>query len=162
MASCSVLHHHEHCACVYEGVLPSSRLKYLNKAMGLQIYKKYNWHCGGAELATACIEGRRAGLRVLLHTLCHYVLWAKYYWWIFNLAVATRPAKLPNLICQIFRLYGISCCTFMLPGFPTVLFLITLQYLKLKEKAWFILSCEHHQHLPTHVKQEERGRGFQS
>ena len=37
---CSVLHHHEHCACVYQGVLPSSHLKYLKKALSLQIYKK--------------------------------------------------------------------------------------------------------------------------
>ena len=30
-------------AHVYQEVLPSSRLKYLNKAVSLNIYKKYNW-----------------------------------------------------------------------------------------------------------------------
>ena len=50
----SILHHHEHCTCVYQTALPSSRLKYLNKAVrviSLQIYMKYNKQGAGADLA---------------------------------------------------------------------------------------------------------------
>ena len=61
----SVLHHHEHCRCVYTVYVsgsaacrPWSHLEDLNKAMSLQIYKKYNWQhaCakpGMAKSATA-------------------------------------------------------------------------------------------------------------
>ena len=44
--------------------LPSSRLRYLNKAVSSQIYKKYDWQ-------------HQAGLRALLHALCHYTLRVK-------------------------------------------------------------------------------------
>ena len=65
--------------CAYQGALPSSRLRYLNKAVSLQIYKKYNWQRASAELATctACVEGHRAGPRALLHALRHYGLQVK-------------------------------------------------------------------------------------
>ena len=72
----SVLQHHEHCARMYQGVLQFSRLKYLNKAMSLQIYKKYSWQLAGAELviSTAHVEGSQVGPTALLHALRHYVL----------------------------------------------------------------------------------------
>ena len=38
--------------CVYQGALPFSRLRYLNKAVSSQIYKKCNWQRASAELAT--------------------------------------------------------------------------------------------------------------
>ena len=71
-----ILHHHEHCMGVYQWTLPSSRLRYLIKAVSLQIYKKYNWQCTSAELAvfTAHIEGHWAEPTVLLHALHHYML----------------------------------------------------------------------------------------
>ena len=49
------------------GALPSSRLKYLNKAMSLKTYKKYNWEHAGPELGicTAHVEGCQAGPRVV-------------------------------------------------------------------------------------------------
>ena len=104
-------HHHEHCVDVYMEALPSSRLKYLNKVVSLKFYKKYNWQHTGAEVAicTAHEEGCWAGPRVLLHALCHYMLWVKIFA-DFNLAVSTLTAKPPNLIPrQIFRLYGRYC-----------------------------------------------------
>ena len=58
-------------------------------------------------MCTACIEGRRAGPRALLHALHHYALRVKIILADFNLAVSTPTAKPPNLIPrQIFRLYG--------------------------------------------------------
>ena len=48
----TILCHHKHCSSLYQGALPSSHLKYLNKAISLQIYTKYNRQCTGAELAT--------------------------------------------------------------------------------------------------------------
>ena len=38
--------------CVSESALPSSPLKYLNKAVSLQIYTNYNWQDTGVELFT--------------------------------------------------------------------------------------------------------------
>ena len=35
VAPCSVLHHHEHCVCIYQGALPLICLRYLNKAVSL-------------------------------------------------------------------------------------------------------------------------------
>ena len=72
----SVLYHYKHFERVYQGAFPPSCLRYLNKAVSSQIYKKYNWKCFSDELAicTACVEGRRVGPRVLQHVLCHYVL----------------------------------------------------------------------------------------
>ena len=52
MAPRTILCHHKHCSSLYQGALPSSHLKYLNKAISLQIYTKYNRQCTGAELAT--------------------------------------------------------------------------------------------------------------
>ena len=68
-----VLHHHKHCTRMYQGALPSSRLRYLNKAVSSQIYKKYNWQHTSIELAicTAHVKGCRAGPGVLLHALYH-------------------------------------------------------------------------------------------
>ena len=95
----SVLRHYKHCERVYQGVLPSSRLRYLNKAVSLQIYKKYNLQHANDKVAicTACVERRRAGPRALLHALCHYTLRAKIILADFNLAVSTPTAKPPNL-----------------------------------------------------------------
>ena len=64
-----VLRHHKHCACIYQGALPSSCLRYLNNAVSSQIYKKYNWQHASVELGicTARVEGHRAGQRALLH-----------------------------------------------------------------------------------------------
>ena len=85
---------------VYQGALLFSHLKYLNEALSLQIYKKYNWQHAGAMLAicTAYIEERHAGPRALLHPLCHYALCAKIILANFNLVVSTLTAELPNLI----------------------------------------------------------------
>ena len=65
----SVKRHYKHCERVYQGALPSSCLRYLNKAVSSQIYKKYNWQHVNDELAirTACEKGRRAGPRALQH-----------------------------------------------------------------------------------------------
>ena len=60
----SVLHH-EQCAHVYQGALLSSRLKYLNKAVTLQIYKKYNWQCAGAKNTMEWVGGLWRSLAVL-------------------------------------------------------------------------------------------------
>ena len=69
---CSVIRHYEHCERVYQGALPSSCLRYLNKSVSSQIYKKYNWQHVNDELAirTACEKGRRTGPRALQHVLC--------------------------------------------------------------------------------------------
>ena len=48
----SILHHHCVSVCVSESALPSSHLKYLNKAVRLQIYTNYNWQDTGVELFT--------------------------------------------------------------------------------------------------------------
>ena len=68
----SVIHHYKHCERVYQGALPSSCLRYLNKAVSSHIYKKYNWQHVNDELAirTACEKGRRTGPRALQHVLC--------------------------------------------------------------------------------------------
>ena len=94
VAAHSILCHHKHSACVYQGVLPSFRLRYMNKAMSLQIYKKYNWQQASAKLVicTAHIEGHRAGPRALLHALHHYALRAKIKLADFNLAIL-RPDR---------------------------------------------------------------------
>ena len=47
----SVIRHYKHCERVYRGALPSSCLRYLNKAVSSQIYKKYNWQHVNDELA---------------------------------------------------------------------------------------------------------------
>ena len=46
-----VLRHHKHFMCVYRAALPSFCLRYLNKVMSSQIYKKYNWQCASTVLA---------------------------------------------------------------------------------------------------------------
>ena len=66
----SILCHYKHCERVeervYQGALPTSRLRYLN-----QIYKKYNWQRVTDELAicTACKTRHWAGPRALQHVL---------------------------------------------------------------------------------------------
>ena len=106
VALCSILRHHKHCVCVYQGALLVSRFRYLNKAASSQIYKKYNWQCASAELAICTCEGAP---RVLLHALRHYMLRIKMILADFNLAVSSPMAKLPNLISrQIFQLYGMT------------------------------------------------------
>ena len=54
--------------------------KYLNKAVSLQICKKYNWS----------VERHRVGSRALLQALCHYMLWAKIILVDFDLVVSTH------------------------------------------------------------------------
>ena len=68
----SVIRHYKHCERVYQGVLPSSCLRYLNKAASSQIYKKYKWQHVNNELAirTACEKGCQTGPRALQHVLC--------------------------------------------------------------------------------------------
>ena len=80
----------------------SSHLRYLNKAVSSQIYKKYNWQQASAELAicTARVEEHHAGSRALLHALRHYALRVKIMLADFNLAVSTLTTKLPNLISR--------------------------------------------------------------
>ena len=117
------------CAFIRERCRP--RLRYLNKAVSWQIYKKYNRQHASAKLdiCTARIEGCRAGPRALLHALCHYALraWhrAKILLADFNLAVSIPTAKPANLIPrQIFRLYSITkstkFCTRSWPFRPTL------------------------------------------
>ena len=61
---------------VYQGLgmLPSSRLRYLNKAVSLQTCKKYNWQCASAELAicTAHIEGCWVGPNCMYYIIMHW------------------------------------------------------------------------------------------
>ena len=45
----SVILHHGR---VYQGALPSSHVRYFNKAVSSQIYQKYKWQHASAELAT--------------------------------------------------------------------------------------------------------------
>ena len=75
----SVLRHYKHCKRAYQGVLPSSRLRYFIKAVSSQIYQKCNWWRASDELAicTARVERCRAGPRALLHALHHYPLRVK-------------------------------------------------------------------------------------
>ena len=65
----SVIRHYKHCERVYQGALPSSCLRYLNKAVSSQIY---NWQHVNNELAirTACEKGHWTGPRALQHVLC--------------------------------------------------------------------------------------------
>ena len=67
----SIIRHYKHCECVYQGALPSSCLRYLNKAVSSQIYKKYNWQHVNNELAihAACEKGCWTGPRALQHVL---------------------------------------------------------------------------------------------
>ena len=89
MAAHSILCHHKHSACIYQGALPSFHLRYMNKAVSLQIYKKYNWQHASAKLVicTTRIVGHRVGPRALLHAVRHHALWAKIKLADFNLAV---------------------------------------------------------------------------
>ena len=107
----SLLCHHKDHTCVYQGALLSSCLRYLNKAVSLEIYKNCNWQRASPEPATctAHIEGcwqsqeRYCMQYVIMHS------GQKYHCRIFNLAVSTPTAKPPNLIPrQIFQLYGIT------------------------------------------------------
>ena len=91
VAPLSVLGHHEYYVRGYQGALPSSWLRYLNKAVSLQIYKKYNWQCASTVLVIckARVEGCPAVPRVLLHALHQYALQAKIVLADFNLVVST-------------------------------------------------------------------------
>ena len=118
----SILHPHKHCAYVYQGALPSSRLRYLNKAVSSKIYKKYNWQCTSDEQAkcTTRVEGCQAGRQecycmhyVIIHGKRKIVLAD------FNLMVSIPATKLPNLIPrQIFQLYGNTCMPLLSKCFP--------------------------------------------
>ena len=68
-----VLHHQKHCTCIYQGVLLSCHLRYLNNAVSSQIHKKYNWQHASVELAiyTAHVEGGQAGQECYC---MHYVI----------------------------------------------------------------------------------------
>ena len=78
------------------------RLRYLNKVMSSQIYKKPNCQLlapDGSKSATACITS------LCITSLCiaYEIVLVD-----FNMAVSTLTAKLPNLIPRlIFQLYGI-------------------------------------------------------
>ena len=66
-----MLCHPKHFMRIYQGTLLSSRLKYMNKAITLQMYETYNWQHAGATQAicTVCVEGRRVGSGELLCAL---------------------------------------------------------------------------------------------
>ena len=71
---CSVIRHYKHCECVYQGALPSSSLRYLNKAVSSQIHKKYDWQHVKDELELYVqLAKRGAGRdqeRYSMHVLC--------------------------------------------------------------------------------------------
>ena len=50
-ASLCITPSYKHLMCVYRAALPSFCLRYLNKAMSSQIYKKYNWQRASTVLA---------------------------------------------------------------------------------------------------------------
>ena len=130
----SVIRHYKHCERVYQGVLPSFCLRYLNKAVGSQIYKKYNWQHVNDELAIRTAREKGAGRGQERYSM-YYVLRiagaANIILADFNLAVSTPTAKLPNLNPhQIFRLYGI----FSVP--------LATVYLICVHALWFY-SCSH-------------------
>ena len=107
-----IIRHYKHCERVYQGALSSSCLRYLNKAVSSQIYKKYNWqHVTDDKLAirTACEKGRRTGQeRYSMYYVLRIAGAANIILVDFNLAVSTPTAIPPNLNPrQIFRLYGI-------------------------------------------------------
>ena len=89
------VHHYKRCVCIYQGALLSTVLRYLNKAVSLQIYKKCNLQHASAKLATCAthIEGHWVGPRVLLHALHHYSLRVKIILADFNLEVSTPTTK---------------------------------------------------------------------
>ena len=94
VAPLSVLCHHQYYVRGYQGALSSSWLRYLNKAVSLQIRKKYNWQCASTVLVicTAHVDGCPAVLRVLLHALHQYALRAKIVLADFILVVSTLTA----------------------------------------------------------------------
>ena len=81
-------------------------MRYLNKAVSLQIYKKYNWQRVSDELAMwgAGWDQECYSMYYVLHVAgTDKIILAD-----FNLAVSTPTAKPPNLNPrQIFWLYGI-------------------------------------------------------
>ena len=70
---------HSHCERVYQRALPSSCLRYLNKAVSSQIYKKYNWQHVNNELAirTACEKGAPDGAKSATACIMSYALRAQ-------------------------------------------------------------------------------------
>ena len=88
----SVILHHTNCGRVYQGALPSSHLRYFNKAISLQIYQKYKWQHASAELATctACVKGCQERCCMDYVIMC---CGRKYYWWIL---IWRFQARLPN------------------------------------------------------------------
>ena len=66
----SIIRYYKQCERVYQGALPSSCLRYLNKAVSSQINKKFNCQHVNGELAirTPCEKGRRTGPRALQHS----------------------------------------------------------------------------------------------
>ena len=67
----NIIHHHEHCERVCQGVLLSSRLNYLKKVVSLQIY---NWQRAGSELGA---PGGAKRLKSATTSIRHYTLPAK-------------------------------------------------------------------------------------
>ena len=104
----SVLHPHKHCMLVYQRVLSSSRLRYLNKAVNLQICKKQNWQSASAELATFTTweEGTLERTKSTTACITSIIIYCeqKRCWQILIWLFQPRP---PNLIPhQLFQLCG--------------------------------------------------------
>ena len=90
---CIVLCHNKQCACVCQGVLPSSCLRYFNNAVSSQIYKKYNWQCASVELYRGALGGAKSAItRIMSLCVVGETILAD-----FSLAVSTLTTKLPNL-----------------------------------------------------------------
>ena len=107
-----VICHYKHYERVYQGALPSSCLRYLNKAVSSQIYKKYNsQHMLTTSWLYVQLVKRGAGRGQECYSM-YYVLRiagaANIILVGFNLAVSIPTAKPPNLNPhQNFLLYGI-------------------------------------------------------
>ena len=96
----SVILHHKHCRRVYQGVLPSSHVRYFNKAVSSQIYQKYRWQHASTELATctARVKGcqERCCMDYVIMCCGRKQYWRILIWWILIWRFQARP---PN--CQI-------------------------------------------------------------
>ena len=115
MVTCSVLGHYKHCERaeerVFQGALLSSRLRYLNKVVSSQIYKKYNWQCVSNELVQLVKRGAGWGQeRYGVYYVLHVAGAAKIILLDFNLVVSTPTAKPPNLDPR--QISGYTVCGF--------------------------------------------------
>ena len=92
MALCVILGHHKHCAHVYQGVLVSSCLRYLNNARSLQM--KFNWQ--GASYVHSLHRGVPGGDMSVTTCIMSLCLWVKIILVYSNLVDSTLTTKLPN------------------------------------------------------------------